>query len=87
MNRKIQSNFVQAFGYTPINRLWEFLIDSRRLFDYSMTDICESADISWNTLKDGGSIEIEMKVIRDNTSVPMKLDIPKSALKPIASRK
>lgn len=46
------SNFVRVFGDTPINRLWEFLVDSRGLFDYSMTDICESADISWNTLKE-----------------------------------
>jgi hypothetical protein len=49
---KIKSNFVTVFGDTPINRLWEFLIDSRGIFDYSMTDISESADISWNTLKD-----------------------------------
>lgn len=49
---KIKSNFVKVFGDTPINRLWEFLIDSRGLFDYSMTDICETADISWNTLKE-----------------------------------
>ena len=47
-----KSGFVQVFGDTPINRLWEFLIDSRGLFDYSMTDICETADISWNTLKE-----------------------------------
>lgn len=46
------SSFVKVFGDTPINRLWEFLIDSRGLFDYSMTDICETADISWNTLKE-----------------------------------
>ncbi len=49
---KIKSNFIRVFGDTPINRLWEFLIDSRGLFDYSMTDICEAADISWNTLKE-----------------------------------
>ena len=48
----MKSSFVTVFGDTPINRLWEFLIDSRGLFDYSMTDISESADISWNTLKD-----------------------------------
>ena len=47
-----KSNFVTVFGDTPINRLWEFLIDSRGLFDYSMTDICEAADVSWNTLKE-----------------------------------
>ncbi len=48
----MKSNFTQVFGDTPKNRLWEFLIDSRGLFDYSMTDISESADISWNTLKE-----------------------------------
>ena len=48
---KMKSNFVRVFGDTPINKLWEFLIDSRGLFDYSMTDICDAADISWNTLK------------------------------------
>ncbi|MCK4714864.1 MAG: hypothetical protein KAT35_04765 [Candidatus Aenigmarchaeota archaeon] len=47
-----KSGFVTVFGDTPINRLWEFLIDSRGLFDYSMTDMSESADISWNTLKE-----------------------------------
>ena len=47
----MKSNFTQVFGDTPKNRLWEFLVDSRGLFDYSMTDISESADISWNTLK------------------------------------
>lgn len=128
---EIKSSFVQVFGNTPINRLWEFLVDSRGLFDYSMTDICESADISWNTLKEifpsfvkdgivketrrigratmyilnenhpkavfmigmhkainmvfvrGGNVEIQMKVIRDDTSVPVKLDIPQSAVKPM----
>ena len=49
---KIESNFVRVFGDTPKNRLWEFLIDSRGLFDYSMTDISEAAEISWNTLKE-----------------------------------
>ncbi|MBL7160543.1 MAG: hypothetical protein ISS93_01690 [Candidatus Aenigmarchaeota archaeon] len=49
---KIKSNFTKVFGDTPINRLWEFLVDSRGAFDYSMTDICEVADISWNTLKE-----------------------------------
>ncbi|RLJ00992.1 MAG: hypothetical protein DRP11_05190 [Candidatus Aenigmatarchaeota archaeon] len=48
---KVESNFVRVFGDTPINRLWDFLIDTRGLFDFSMTDICEVADISWNTLK------------------------------------
>ncbi len=48
---KIESNFVKVFGDSPKNRLWEFLIDSRGLFDFSMTDISEVADISWNTLK------------------------------------
>jgi len=49
---KIKSSFVKVLGDTPINRLWEFLIDSRGLFDYSMTDICDAADVSWNTLKE-----------------------------------
>lgn len=49
---KLRSNFVTVFGDTPINRLWEFLVDSRGLFDYSMTDVSEAANISWNTLKE-----------------------------------
>ena len=48
---KMQSSFVRVFGDTPRNRLWEFLVDSRGLFDYSMTDVSEAAEISWNTLK------------------------------------
>ncbi len=131
---KIKSNFVKVFGDTPINRLWEFLVDSRGLFDYSMTDICESADISWNTLKEifplfvkegivkrtrkigratmymlnerhpkavfmigmhkainmvfvrGGRFELEMKVIKGKKSIPMELDLQKSALEPLSSR-
>lgn len=47
-----KSGFVKVFGDTAINRLWEFLIDSRGLFDYSKTDICEASKISWNTLKE-----------------------------------
>jgi len=49
---KPKSSFATVFGDAPINRLWEFLVDSRGLFDYSMTDICEASDISWNTLKE-----------------------------------
>lgn len=50
-NRPV-SNFVKALGDTPVNRLWDFLVTSRGLFDYSMTDICEATGIAWNTLKD-----------------------------------
>jgi len=49
---KSNSSFIKVFGDTPINRLWDFLVDSRSLFDYSMTDVCEAAGISWNTLKE-----------------------------------
>jgi len=48
----VKSNFVKVFGDTPTNRLWEFLIDSRGIFDYSMTDICNATGIAWNTLKE-----------------------------------
>lgn len=46
----MKSNFIRLFGDTPTNRLWEFLINSRGLFDYSMTDVCEATGIAWNTL-------------------------------------
>ncbi len=45
------SNFIKAFGDTPINRLWDYLVDSRGLFDFSMTDASAGAGVSWNTLK------------------------------------
>lgn len=49
---RLTSNFVKVFGDTPTNRLWDFLILSRRLFDYSMTDVSEATGIAWNTLKE-----------------------------------
>ena len=49
---RLTSNFVKAFGDTPTNRLWDFLILSRKLFDYSMTDVSEATGIAWNTLKE-----------------------------------
>lgn len=48
----MESSFSRVFGDTPKNRMWEFLIDSRGLFDFSMTDITEAANISWNTMKE-----------------------------------
>jgi len=49
---RIASNFEKVLGGTPVVRLWDFLITSRGLFDYSMTDICEATGIAWNTLKE-----------------------------------
>jgi len=49
---RLKTNFVKVFGDTPTNRLWDFLILSRRLFDYSMTDVSEATGIAWNTLKE-----------------------------------
>lgn len=131
MTKKINSNFVEVFGDTPVNRLWDFLVDSRGLFDYSMTDICEAADVSWNTLKEifpsfikegiiketrkigratmyilnethpkavfmiglhkainmiitrGGKLEVKVEIIRKDNSKPVKIDMHRSAIKPI----
>ena len=66
---KIKSNFIKVFGDSPKNRLWEFLIDSRGLFDYSMTDICETADISWNTLKEIFPYFIKEDIVKETRKI------------------
>ena len=66
---KIKSNFVKVFGDTPINRLWEFLIDSRGTFDFSMTDISEVADISWNTLKEIFPYFIKEDIVKETRKI------------------
>lgn len=45
-----KSLFIQFFGDYPIIRVFDFLI-ANRIFDYSKTEICEEADVSWNTLE------------------------------------
>ena len=66
---KTKSNFVKVFGDTPINRLWEFLIDSKGLFDHSMTDICEAADISWNTLKELFPLFVREGIVKETRKI------------------
>jgi hypothetical protein len=66
---KMESSFVKVFGDTPINRLWEFLIDSRGVFDYSMTDISEAAGISWNTLKDIFPYFVKNHIVRETRKI------------------
>jgi hypothetical protein len=63
------SSFVNVFGDTPVNRLWEFLIDSRGLFDFSMTDVCEAADISWNTLKGVFGYFVKQKIVKETRKI------------------
>ena len=48
---RLTSAFLNLFGDTPANRVWDFLILGRGLFDVSMTDISEGSGVSWNTLK------------------------------------
>lgn len=53
----------------PINRLWDFLVDSRGVFDYSKTDICKAADISWNTLKQIFPAFVKQGIVKENRKV------------------
>jgi hypothetical protein len=48
----MESNFVKALGNTPKIRIWDYLVVTRGTFDFSMTDLSEGADVSWNTLKE-----------------------------------
>lgn len=45
-----ESLFTEFFGDYPIIKVFDFLI-ANRIFDYSKTEICEQADVSWNTLE------------------------------------
>ncbi|MBL7206171.1 MAG: hypothetical protein ISS36_01065 [Candidatus Aenigmarchaeota archaeon] len=42
--------FVQVFGKSPIIKLLDFLIVERGLFDYSISELSENANISWVTV-------------------------------------
>lgn len=54
MDRKIStigdSVFLKMFGFSPINKIMDFLIVFDK-FDYSMMDISEKANIGYSTLK------------------------------------
>ncbi len=45
------SSFVKALGNSPRIRVWDYLVVTRGMFDFSMTDLSEGSDVSWNTLK------------------------------------
>ena len=64
-----ESSFIKVFGNTPINRLWEFIIDGRGVFDYSMTEISETAGIAWNTLKELFPYFIDREIVRETRKV------------------
>lgn len=44
------SLFLKTFGFSPVNKILDFLIVFDK-FDYSMMDIAEKAGISYSTLK------------------------------------
>lgn len=44
------SLFLKTFGFSPVNKVMDFLIVFDN-FDYSMMDISEKANISYSTLK------------------------------------
>ena len=45
-----KSLFVEFFGDYPLVRVMDFLIENDE-FDYCRKDICDYADVSWNTLE------------------------------------
>jgi len=46
-----ESAFVRVLGSSPVVKLLDFLLAERGLYDYSMTEISENADVSWSTLQ------------------------------------
>lgn len=64
-----ESSFIKVFGNTPINRLWDFIITSRGVFDYSMTEISETAGIAWNTLKEIFPHFVDRGIVRETRKV------------------
>lgn len=47
---KSKSTFVEFFGDYPVVRILDFLIEND-IFDYNKKQICEYANVSWNTLE------------------------------------
>jgi len=45
-----ESAFIRVFGRSPVVKLLDFLLVERGLYDYSMSEISENADVSWTTL-------------------------------------
>lgn len=66
---KEATNFIGVFGDTPYSRFWEFLVDSRGAFDFTRTDACELAGISWNTLKEMFPVFVKNKIVMENRRI------------------
>lgn len=47
---RAKSTFVEFFGDYPVVRVLDFLIEND-IFDYNKKQICEHANVSWNTLE------------------------------------
>lgn len=81
----LTSAFLKLFGDTPTNRVWDYLILNRGLFDVSMTDISEGASVSWNTLKKifplflEGKLVIESRKVGRATMYKLNMENPKVA--------
>ncbi len=45
-----KSAFRRVFGNSPLIRVLDFLLEERRTFDYSLTEIAKNSDVAWSTL-------------------------------------
>ncbi len=62
------SLFVGFFGNYPYIRVLDFLLEND-IFDYSKKDICQNADVSWNTLETFWDQLEEMNIITHTRKV------------------
>lgn len=46
---ELKSSYIEVMGDNPKNRIIDFLITERGLFDYSKTEIAKEADVAWGT--------------------------------------
>lgn len=46
---KPESSYIEVMGDTPYNKILDFLINVRGLWDYSITEIAKEADVAWVT--------------------------------------
>ena len=46
---ELKSSYIEVMGDNPKNRIIDFLVTERGLFDYSKTEIAKEADVAWGT--------------------------------------